>query len=229
MRIKLYQIDAFADKVFSGNPAAVCILDKFLDKKLMQRIAAENNLAETAFIVKKDNNFEIRWFTPSIEVDLCGHATLASAYVLYEYYNFQFDKIKFYSIASGILTVKRENDEMRLRIKVLEDKNNKNEEMLKRLDEKLLNETDEKNKLIKKVDLLDFKNSTLITKINKLNLEIENYIKDIDEMNNKNITLNNEIEELKRKLEKCRENKRYAGLSDSISIVASMNAKGVEL
>ena len=110
MRIKLYQIDAFADKVFSGNPAAVCILDKFLDKKLMQRIAAENNLAETAFIVKKDNNFEIRWFTPSIEVDLCGHATLASAYVLYEYYNFQFDKIKFYSIASGILTVKREND-----------------------------------------------------------------------------------------------------------------------
>ena len=110
MKVKLYQIDAFTDKMFSGNPAAVCILDKLLDQKIMQKIAAENNLAETAFVVKKDKDFEIRWFTPSVEVDLCGHATLASAYVLYEYYDYQFDKIKFHSIASGILTVRREND-----------------------------------------------------------------------------------------------------------------------
>ena len=110
MKVKLYQIDAFTDKVFRGNPAAVCILDKPLDKEIMQKIAAENNLAETAFVVKKNKDFEIRWFTPSIEVDLCGHATLASAFVLYEYYDYQVDKIVFHSIASGILTVKREND-----------------------------------------------------------------------------------------------------------------------
>jgi len=110
MKIKIYQIDAFTDKVFSGNPAAVCILNNYLDEQTMQKIASENNLAETAFVVKKENDFEIRWFTPSIEVDLCGHATLASAFVLYEHYNYQFDKIKFHSKKSGILIVKKEND-----------------------------------------------------------------------------------------------------------------------
>jgi len=110
MKIKIFQIDAFTDKVFCGNPAAVCILDKWIDKESMQKIAAENNLAETAFVVKSDNDYEIRWFTPSIEVDLCGHATLAAAHVLYKYYNFEFDKINFHSHASGLLSVERNND-----------------------------------------------------------------------------------------------------------------------
>ncbi|HMP29478.1 MAG TPA: PhzF family phenazine biosynthesis isomerase, partial [Saprospiraceae bacterium] len=72
---KIYQIDAFTDKVFSGNPAAVCPLDTWLDDALMQNIALENNLAETVFYVCMDGVYHIRWFTPTIEVDLCGHAT----------------------------------------------------------------------------------------------------------------------------------------------------------
>ena len=83
MKLKLYQVDAFTDHVFGGNPAAVCILDKWLENDTMQKIAQENNLAETAFIVQKNNIFELGWFTPETEVDLCGHATLASAYVLF--------------------------------------------------------------------------------------------------------------------------------------------------
>ena len=83
MKLTLYQVDAFTDKLFSGNPGAVCILDSWLDDSTMQQIAMENNLAETAFLVKKLDHYEIRWFTPEIEVDLCGHATLASAYVLF--------------------------------------------------------------------------------------------------------------------------------------------------
>jgi PhzF family phenazine biosynthesis protein len=80
MEITLYQIDAFASKLFEGNPAAVCPLDAWLPDYLMQSIAEENNLSETAFFVPKGNGFHIRWFTPASEVDLCGHATLASAY-----------------------------------------------------------------------------------------------------------------------------------------------------
>lgn len=87
MKYRLYQIDAFTDKVFSGNPAAVCPLDKWISDDLLQKIALENNLAETAFFVKKDNGYQIRWFTPKTEVDLCGHATLAAAYVLFNYEN----------------------------------------------------------------------------------------------------------------------------------------------
>lgn len=83
MKQKIYQIDAFTDTIFGGNPAAVCILESWLSDKLMQQIAAENNLAETAFAVKSGNNYELRWFTPELEVDLCGHATLATAYVLF--------------------------------------------------------------------------------------------------------------------------------------------------
>ena len=86
MKIKMFQVDAFSDKLFCGNPAAVCILKKNLDEKLMQKIALENNLSETAYVLKKNNEYEIRWFTPKKEVDLCGHATLASAHVLYEYF-----------------------------------------------------------------------------------------------------------------------------------------------
>lgn len=103
----LYQVDAFTDKLFHGNPAGVCILKEWPEDKLMQNIAAENNLPETAFIVQKKDVFEIRWFTPTIEVDLCGHATLASAYVLFNYYSIQNNLIQFYSPRSGTLVVER--------------------------------------------------------------------------------------------------------------------------
>lgn len=105
MKQKIYQIDAFADKVFSGNPAAVCPLDTWLDDETMLKIAAENNLAETAFFVKKGDYFEIRWFTPTVEVDLCGHATLATAFVLFNHENYTGSTIEFSSPRSGKLTV----------------------------------------------------------------------------------------------------------------------------
>jgi PhzF family phenazine biosynthesis protein len=89
MKIPIYQIDAFANKTFEGNPAAVCPLDSWLPDELMQSIAAENNLAETAFFVPANDGFDIRWFTPAAEVDLCGHATLASAYVLFDILKFK--------------------------------------------------------------------------------------------------------------------------------------------
>ncbi|WP_299533899.1 PhzF family phenazine biosynthesis protein [Ulvibacterium sp.] len=110
MKLKMYQIDAFTDQVFSGNPAAVCILESWLDDTTMQRIAAENNLAETAFLVKHREGFAIRWFTPSIEVALCGHATLASAFVLFNYYDVTTDKINFYSQSRGALSVEKGKD-----------------------------------------------------------------------------------------------------------------------
>jgi len=110
MRIKLFQVDAFTDRVFGGNPAAVCFIDEWLEDEVMQNIAAENNLSETAFAVKLDSAYEIRWFTPNSEVDLCGHATLASAFVLYEHYHFSGDKIIFKSRARGELAVLREGE-----------------------------------------------------------------------------------------------------------------------
>lgn len=112
MKLTIYQIDAFTDKLFAGNPAAVIPLDKWLDTQLMQKIALENNLSETVFIVtsdKADCDFEIRWFTPELEINLCGHATLASAYVLFNMLNFNKPEIRF-SSQSGILKVTREND-----------------------------------------------------------------------------------------------------------------------
>lgn len=111
MRLKLYQVDAFTDKLFSGNPAAICPLTQWISDYMMQNIAMENNLAETAFFVKDENNrYVIRWFTPSVEVDLCGHATLASAYVLFETHEIEGDVINFFSPRSGELTVTREDD-----------------------------------------------------------------------------------------------------------------------
>ena len=107
MKQKIYQIDAFTDHIFGGNPAAVCIMDAWLDHKLMQKIAQENNLAETAFAVKKGEAYELRWFTPETEVDLCGHATLATAFVLFNYYGVSENTIQFYSPRSGELTVKK--------------------------------------------------------------------------------------------------------------------------
>ncbi|RDY59938.1 PhzF family phenazine biosynthesis protein [Flagellimonas nanhaiensis] len=110
MKLKLYQVDAFTDHVFGGNPAAVCILDKWLENDTMQKIAQENNLAETAFIVQQNNIFELRWFTPETEVDLCGHATLASAYVLFNYHGVTDKIIKFYSPRSGELLVEKKSN-----------------------------------------------------------------------------------------------------------------------
>lgn len=110
MSQKIYQIDAFAEKLFTGNPAAVCPLGKWIDDETMQKIATENNLAETAFTVPVENGFEIRWFTPTVEVDLCGHATLASAFVLINFEGFTEDKINFFSKNSGTLTVNKNGD-----------------------------------------------------------------------------------------------------------------------
>lgn len=106
-KYKLYQIDAFTENLFAGNPAAVCPLDKWIDDGIMQKIAMENNLAETVFYVKAGDRYEIRWFTPSVEVDLCGHATLASAFVLFQQENYLGDYINFYSPRSGALKVKK--------------------------------------------------------------------------------------------------------------------------
>ncbi len=108
MMIDIYKLDAFADRLFSGNPAAVCLLDQWIPEDVMQNIAAENNLAETAFLVPKDSKYEIRWFTPSHEVELCGHATLASAYVLMnELQIAASNPIHFYSHHSGDLYVRK--------------------------------------------------------------------------------------------------------------------------
>jgi PhzF family phenazine biosynthesis protein len=108
----LYQIDAFTDKLFSGNPAAVIPLQKWIDDELMQNIAMENNLSETVFFVPSDltdADFEIRWFTPELEINLCGHATLASAFVIFNYLHFARTEIKF-SSQSGILSVTKNGE-----------------------------------------------------------------------------------------------------------------------
>ncbi|MES2558310.1 MAG: PhzF family phenazine biosynthesis protein [Bacteroidota bacterium] len=114
MKLKLYQIDAFTDKVFSGNPAAVCPLTEWLSDHMLQQIAMENNLAETAFYVKQGHQYIIRWFTPTVEVDLCGHATLAAAYVLFNHENHTEPIIHFFSPRSGELTVTRKEEMLTL-------------------------------------------------------------------------------------------------------------------
>jgi PhzF family phenazine biosynthesis protein len=110
VKIPIYQVDAFTSEIFSGNPAAVCILDRWLDNKRLQAVAAENNLSETAFLVKCDDGFEIRWFTPVTEVALCGHATLASAFVVFNYLEWAEDVVNFHSWRSGILPVVRNKE-----------------------------------------------------------------------------------------------------------------------
>jgi PhzF family phenazine biosynthesis protein len=112
MKFTLYQVDAFASQLFGGNPAAVIPLQQFLDTTLMQKIALENNLSETVFIVpsvKTDADYEIRWFTPEVEINLCGHATLASAYVLFNHLGFNQPEIRF-SSKSGILKVTKDDN-----------------------------------------------------------------------------------------------------------------------
>lgn len=113
MRIPIYQVDAFADQVFSGNPAAVCLLPKWPEDKLLQAIAAENNLSETAFLVPRNNghDYRLRWFTPTTEVDLCGHATLAAAHVVFHHVAPSRSEVAF-DTRSGILTVWRERDRL---------------------------------------------------------------------------------------------------------------------
>jgi PhzF family phenazine biosynthesis protein len=109
MKQMIFQVDAFTDHLFGGNPAAVCPLEKWLPDSTMQNIAMENNLAETAFFVKDGDAFHIRWFTPLLEVDLCGHATLATAYVLFEKLGYKNTTITFTS-RSGRLTVTKDKD-----------------------------------------------------------------------------------------------------------------------
>lgn len=113
MGLTIYQVDAFAENIFSGNPAAVCVLDAWLSDEHMQQIAQENNLSETAFLVPDGNTYHIRWFTPGLEVDLCGHATLASAWVLFNFFEKEAESISFFSPRSGPLSVnKGEDDEL---------------------------------------------------------------------------------------------------------------------
>ena len=107
--MKQYIVDAFTDRVFHGNPAAVCVTDAWLSDETMQAIAAENNLAETAFVVQEGERFRIRWFTPSMEEELCGHATLAASFVLFTVYEPEADEIRYASV-SGDLSVKRRGD-----------------------------------------------------------------------------------------------------------------------
>ncbi|WP_370391759.1 PhzF family phenazine biosynthesis protein [uncultured Winogradskyella sp.] len=110
MASRIYQVDAFTDTLFGGNPAAVCPLDSWPSDALMQNIAQENNLSETAFYLKDSNGYHIRWFTPEVEVDLCGHATLAAAYVLFNHEKHDKDIIHFHSARSGDLKVTRRAD-----------------------------------------------------------------------------------------------------------------------
>ena len=110
MNLSIYQVDAFTQKTFGGNPAAVCPLTEWLADETMLKIAAENNLSETAFFVKKDEHYEIRWFTPTIEIDLCGHATLAASHVIFNCLNLEEREIKFYSSKSGNLSVEKQDD-----------------------------------------------------------------------------------------------------------------------
>jgi PhzF family phenazine biosynthesis protein len=107
--MQIYQVDAFAKEIFQGNPAAVIPLTKWLPDDLLQHIAMENNLSDTAFIVPEGKNFSIRWFTPTIEIALCGHATLASGHVLFEHLDYQGDTILFHTRKSGDLEVSRDS------------------------------------------------------------------------------------------------------------------------
>jgi PhzF family phenazine biosynthesis protein len=109
MRLKVYIVNAFAESTFGGNPAAVISLREWLTEDLMQKIAMQHNLAETAFIVQQENDYAIRWFTPAVEVALCGHATLASAHVFFNHLNYQKQKMTFHS-KSGPLHVSRKDD-----------------------------------------------------------------------------------------------------------------------
>jgi PhzF family phenazine biosynthesis protein len=110
MRVPLFQVDAFTSQPFTGNPAAVCPLDRWLDDELLRKVAAENNLSETAFLVPRGADYQLRWFTPRCEVKLCGHATLASAYVIFNRLKPESKSVRFATRFSGTLTVWKEDD-----------------------------------------------------------------------------------------------------------------------
>ncbi|MED4817806.1 PhzF family phenazine biosynthesis protein [Bacillus atrophaeus] len=105
--MKYYVVDAFAENLFEGNPAGVCIMKEWIPDELMQQIAAENNLSETAFAVKEGESYRLRWFTPADEIDLCGHATLATAYVIANFYESNVEEIKFQTISGELVVVKK--------------------------------------------------------------------------------------------------------------------------
>lgn len=111
--MKYYVVDVFSDSIFGGNPAGICLLDEWPDDCVMQSIACENNLSETAFLVERDGFYDLRWFTPEFEIDLCGHATLGSAFVLMHYVEPNIMQVRFHT-QSGVLTVSREGDEFTL-------------------------------------------------------------------------------------------------------------------
>lgn len=110
MGLKITQVDAFTDRPFSGNPAAVCILPEAHDERWMQNVAREMNLSETAFLVKQPDGYRLRWFTPAVEVDLCGHATLASAHVLWEDGHLKAEEVAKFHSKSGVLFAKKSGD-----------------------------------------------------------------------------------------------------------------------
>jgi len=110
MRLPIYQVDAFTDSLFGGNPAAVCPLEAWLPDATMQAIAAENNLSETAFFIPQGGDYALRWFTPTVEVDLCGHATLASGHVVFSFIEPERDGVNFHSVKAGMLKVDRRGD-----------------------------------------------------------------------------------------------------------------------
>jgi PhzF family phenazine biosynthesis protein len=114
MTIPIYQADAFTDQLFGGNPAAICPLTEWLPEATMQKIATENNLAETAYFVKQGDGYGLRWFTPEFEIDLCGHATLASAHILFTELGYTDNTINFYTQKAGTLTVTRNGDKYTL-------------------------------------------------------------------------------------------------------------------
>ena len=107
--MKYYIVDTFSDELFAGNQAGVCLLNDWLEGALMQNIAAENNLAETAFVVKRGDYYDLRWFTPAVEIDLCGHATLASAFVISNYLDRGISAMDFHTV-SGVLSVRKTGD-----------------------------------------------------------------------------------------------------------------------
>jgi PhzF family phenazine biosynthesis protein len=110
MRLPIYQVDAFTDRLFGGNPAAIVPLEQWLPDATLQAIAAENNLAETAFFVPEGDAYALRWFTPTVEVDLCGHATLASAYVIFRLIDPHRERIEFRTLKAGTLSVTQQGD-----------------------------------------------------------------------------------------------------------------------
>lgn len=122
MEIELFQLDAFTDHLFGGNPAAVCVLASWLPDDILQKIARENNLSETAFIAPRDGNYHIRWFTPECEIDLCGHATLAAAYVVFNYLE-PLRQVVIFNSLSGDLTINvADNDYLKMDFPTLEFK-----------------------------------------------------------------------------------------------------------